>query len=82
MNPARAYKVAKKDLKFSPRSPIFLWALVFPVVITLVVQVVFGSLFDPRPRLGIVDKGDSNITALMSAQEGLDIQEMRAQDSF
>lgn len=73
MNPVRAFKVAKKDLKFSPRSPIFLYALFFPVVITLVIQVAFGSLFDPQPRLGIVDKGDSEITALISAQEGIDL---------
>ena len=73
MNLTRVLKVAKKDLRFSARSPIFLWALVFPVVITLVVQVVFGSLFDPQPRLGIVDKGGSEITALMSAQDGIDL---------
>jgi ABC-2 type transport system permease protein len=30
---------------------------------TLLVQVVFGSLFDPNPRLGIVDEGDSEITS-------------------
>jgi ABC-2 type transport system permease protein len=62
-----------KDLRLGPRSPIFLFALVFPVVITLVVQVVFGSLFEPKPRLGIVDQGGSKITTLMFQLEGIDL---------
>lgn len=73
MNPVRAFKVMRKDLKLGPRSPIFLWALVYPFVITLVVQVVFGSLFAPKPRLGIVERGSSQITALVADMEGIDL---------
>jgi ABC-2 type transport system permease protein len=62
-----------KDLRLGPRSPVFLWALIYPVVITLAVQVVFGSLFEPRPRFGIVDQGRSEVTALMSQLEGIDV---------
>ena len=73
MNPVRAFKIMRKDLRLGPRSPIFLWALVFPFVITLVVQVVFGSLLAPKPRLGIVDKGSSQITALVAEMEGIEL---------
>jgi len=69
----RALKILLKDLRLGPRSPIFIWALVYPVVITLAVQGVFGSLFEPRPRLGIVDRGGSGITTLMSSSEGIDV---------
>ncbi len=57
MNPHIAWRVLLKDLRLGPRSPILLWAIVFPVVGTLMVQIVFGSLFAPQPRLGIVDEG-------------------------
>jgi ABC-2 type transport system permease protein len=70
-----------KELRLGPRSPFFLWALVLPVFITLLVQLVFGSLFDPSPRLGIVDLGDSAIVDEALALEGievtvLDVEEM------
>ena len=63
MNPVRAINVMHKDLKMGPRSPLFLWAIIYPFVVTLVVQVIFGSLFEPKPRLGIMDAGRSLITS-------------------
>jgi len=73
----RILRILIKDLRLGPRSPIFMWALVFPAVITLVVQSVFGNLIDPIPRMGIVDQGvdqgRSEITHLMSQLEGIDL---------
>lgn len=71
MRPAYIWKVLRKDLALGPRSPIFLWAIVLPFVLTLVLQVAFGTLFDPEPRLGIVDEGDSEMTAKIEAIEGI-----------
>lgn len=71
MSLARIWKVLKKDLALGPRSPIFLWALVLPVALTLILQVAFGSLFDPEPRLGVLDSGDSAITASLENMEGI-----------
>ena len=73
MNPVRAMKVMHKDLKLGPRSPIFLWAIIYPFVVTLVVQVIFGSLFEPKPRLGIVDSGHSRITARAAEMEDIHV---------
>jgi ABC-2 type transport system permease protein len=72
MNLRIAWQVLKKDLRLGPRSPILLWAVVFPIVGTFVVQVVFGSLFAPAPRLGIVDEGGSQVAAEMVAAEGIE----------
>ena len=46
MSIQRILKILLKDLRLGPRSPIFMYALIFPAAITLVVQVVFGSLFE------------------------------------
>jgi ABC-2 type transport system permease protein len=85
MSFSRVWKVLRKDLALGPRSPIFLWAIILPFAITLILQVAFGSLFDPQPRLGIVDQGGSAITASVEEMEGIDLTllddegELRAQ---
>lgn len=79
------WKVLRKDLALGPRSPIFLWAILLPFALTLVLQVAFGSLFNPEPRLGIVDDGDSQITASVQDMDGIkltlidDAEELKAQ---
>lgn len=56
-----------------PRSPIFLYALLLPVVLTFIIIGVFGSLFAPSPRLGIVDEGNSAIVEAAQNLEGIDV---------
>ena len=73
MSLSRIWRVLRKDLRMGPRSPFFLYALVLPVVLTVLFQFAFGSLFEPKPRLGIVDAGSSEITAAMEAAEGIEL---------
>lgn len=74
MNPRRIWQILRKDLELGPRSPILLWAVVMPVVATLLLQLVFGGLFAPRPRLAIVDLGSSEITAAYQQMDGIDLE--------
>lgn len=69
----RVLLLLRKDLRLGPRSPVFLWVLLLPLLITLVLQVAFGSLFDPDPRLGIVDEGTSAVTGAARQTEGIDV---------
>lgn len=48
-----------RELFRGPKNFIFVWAIVAPVAISLVVSLIFGTLFTERPRLGIVDEGSS-----------------------
>lgn len=73
MSGARTLSVFRKDLALGPRSPIFMFAVALPVAMTLVLQLVFGTLFEPKPRLGIVDMGDSEITAAAQRLEGIEV---------
>jgi ABC-2 type transport system permease protein len=66
---SRSWQVLRKDLQLGPRSPLVLWALVLPVLLTLLVRGVFGGLFASEPRLGVVDLGSSSLVA---EAEGLD----------
>jgi len=67
-------QLLRKDLAMGPRSPVVLWALILPVVLTLLLRGVFGSLFDPQPRLGIADEGNSAIPAAAQQLEGFEVQ--------
>ena len=82
MSPARVWKLLRKDLQMGPRSPVFLYAIVFPVVMTLLIRVVFGSLFDPTPRLGLVDQGQSEITAAVAALEGIETSRLATEQEL
>jgi ABC-2 type transport system permease protein len=73
MSGRRAFRVLRKDIALGPRSPVFMYALVLPVAMTLILQLVFGTLFEPKPRLGIVDLGESEITAAAGELEGIEL---------
>lgn len=63
MNARRVLALWRKDLALGPRSPLLLYAVLLPVLITVLLQGVFGSLFERPPRLGIVDLGDSAVAS-------------------
>lgn len=65
-----------KDLALGPRSPLVLWALVLPGVLTLVIRGVFGGLLDAEPRLGVVDEGRSVLPAALADLDGLEVTEV------
>lgn len=73
MNLNLIWKMVRREFKVGPRNSFFLWAIIMPFALTLVLQVAFGTLFEPKPRLGIVDEGDSSVTAAALDIEGIDV---------
>jgi ABC-2 type transport system permease protein len=71
MNLRRVAILLGKDLKHGSRSFVFILAVVMPVVMSLVVTLIFGSLFSETPKLGIADMGDSELVALAGAEDSL-----------
>ena len=69
----RVWNVLRKDLRLGPRSPLFLYVFVVPVVLTALIRGVFGNLFEPTPRLGIVDEGQSSIVQAVREIEGIEV---------
>jgi ABC-2 type transport system permease protein len=70
----RWLEILRKDLRLGPRSPILLWALVVPLLMTLLVRGVFGGLFDDDPRVGVVDLGGSALVAALDTAVGIDVR--------
>lgn len=73
MSIKRIFRILGKDFAVGPRKPFFIWALIIPFALTLLFQFAFGSLFEQKPRLGMVDLGDSAITAAVQELEGFEV---------
>jgi ABC-2 type transport system permease protein len=82
MSLKRTFKIIGKDARMSPRQGIFFFAIAMPVILTVLIQLVFGSLFDPKPRLGIVDQGESKITETVLAMEELDARTVESEEAL
>lgn len=68
-----------KEFIHGPKSFMFIWAAVVPIVFTLVATLAFGTFFSEKPKLGIFDEGHSQLVA--SAQE-LDSVTTKVYDSL
>jgi len=53
-----------KELLQGSKGFIFVYAIIAPVLISLVVSLIFGTLFTDKPKLGIADEGDSQLVAM------------------
>ena len=73
MSLKRIFRILRKDFSVGPRKPFFIWAIIVPLVLTLLFQFAFGSLFDPKPRLTIVDLGSSELTRAALKLEGFEV---------
>ncbi len=74
MTGGRTWQILRKDLRLGPRSPLLLWALVVPVLMTLLIRGVFGGLFAGEPRIGVVDEGASELVAAAQAVDGIEVE--------
>jgi len=64
-----------KEILRGPKNFIFVWAIVAPVTLSLVVSLIFGTLFTEQPRLGIVDEGRSQLIAIAKETSAITVQE-------
>ncbi len=77
-----SWVVLSRELRLSPRSPLVFFAIAMPLLITFLVSSVFGSLFDVSPKLGIVDLGDSAITAAAIERDDIDAVAVSDEDTL
>ena len=82
MNIRRIFVLLGKELRHSSKNFIFVFAIVVPVVLTLVVSLLFGTLFPGKPKLGINDQGSSQLTAMLSETDALLTSEFDNEESL
>lgn len=71
MNPARVLRLAGRELRAGPRSPIFLIVVFIPLLITFLVRTVILSILDPQPSVALADLGHSDIPAAAAGLQGM-----------
>lgn len=54
-----------KEFYQGPKSFIFIWVIVAPILISLVVTFAFGNFFSEKSKLGIVDQGSSQLLTMV-----------------
>jgi len=54
-----------RELLQGPKNFIFVWAVVAPIVISLVFSLVFGTWLTDKPKLGVVDEGSSQLVTMI-----------------
>ncbi len=57
-----------------PKNFMFIFAVIVPLVLSLTMLLVFGTLFAEKPRLGIADAGDSQFTHSAAATEAFTVR--------
>lgn len=62
MNIKRILAIIRKDFSGGLGKTFFILAIVIPILMTLMVNLIFGRLFVGKPTLAVIDKGDSKIT--------------------
>jgi ABC-2 type transport system permease protein len=71
MNIRRLMVLVNKEIRYSSKNFFFIFAVLVPVVLTLIVSLMFGTLFLGKPKLGINDQGNSKLTTKLVGTEAL-----------
>lgn len=74
MTVRRVLALAGKELFQGPKNLLFMMAIVMPLALSLLLNLLFGSVFSGEPVLGIVDQGDSRLPDLVSALGSLQVR--------
>jgi len=71
-----------KDFKYGSRGFVFIMAIVAPLLISLVLNLVFGTFFSQTAKLGINDQGDSRLVDLVSASDSVQTRTYASTDDL
>lgn len=63
-----------KELRSSAGNFVIVFALVMPILFSLLLKLVFGDVFSGKPRLGFFDPFESRFTELMMARSNLETE--------
>jgi ABC-2 type transport system permease protein len=75
MNLRRVGVLLGKEFIQGPKNFIFIFAVVTPLIISLVVSLLFGTLFSGKPQLGLFDEGNSQIVRRVAELDFLVLRE-------
>jgi ABC-2 type transport system permease protein len=71
MNLRRILVLVGKEFRYGSKNFILVFAFVVPILLSLVISLLFGTLFSGKPKLGITDQGSSQLSALLVEEQAL-----------
>ncbi len=74
MNPRRVGILLFREVVQGPKGFVFIFAVIVPLLMSFVLLLVFGTLFEEKPRLGIADAGDSQLVHSAAAMDAFTLQ--------
>lgn len=63
-----------KEFRHGAGNLFFILAFVYPIALSLIVTLVFGDVLEQKPRIGILDNGNSEFALVLEDQARLDIR--------
>ena len=75
MSIRRISVLLNKELRYGFKSYFFIFAIVAPLIFTLFVNLLFGSLFSGKPKLGVINQGHSQIVESLKNMESINLRE-------
>ena len=75
MSARRVGVLLAKEFTRGATNFIFIFALVVPIVFSLVLNLLFGSFFSGKPKLGVADLGSSNLVTQAQAVDSIIVTE-------
>ncbi len=63
-----------KELRLGWRNVFFIFSVVMPVAFTIIISLVFGTVFSGKARMGLADEGASAITGRAAALASLNVR--------
>ena len=82
MNLRRVGILLGNELAHGSQSFMVIFAVIVPLAISLVVSLLFGTMFLEKPKLGIADQGDSRMGQLARRVESLVVTEHSSSDDL
>ncbi|MCB0017729.1 MAG: ABC transporter permease [Anaerolineales bacterium] len=71
MSLRRIFVLLKNELFYGSKNVIFVMALVVPILFTIIVSLLFGTIFSGKPRLGLVDPAGSQFGQIVQEADYL-----------
>ena len=71
MSPRRIAVLLRRELVHGSKSFFFVFAILAPLVLSLAMSLIFGSLFSEKPKLGFADRGDSQLAQLATERDAV-----------
>ena len=71
-----------KEILHGPKNFILVFAIVAPIIISLLISLIFGTLLTQKPNLGFVDQGDSRIVEKARALGTINVTEYATVDEL